>query len=95
MRNTKAINAVHTDCFHASIEVRQQKRDSKIYISKKGKQIEMREILIYVHGKGGSAEEVDHYKPHFPNCEVIGFDYRSQTPWEAKEEFPVFFAQQR
>ena len=55
----------------------------------------MREILIYVHGKGGSAEEVDHYKPHFPNCEVIGFDYRSQTPWEAKEEFPVFFAQQR
>ena len=55
----------------------------------------MREILIYVHGKGGSAEEVDHYKPLFPNCEVIGFDYRSQTPWEAKEEFPVFFAQQR
>ena len=55
----------------------------------------MMEILIYVHGKGGSAEEVDHYKPLFPNCEVIGFDYRSQTPWEAKEEFPVFFAQQR
>jgi pimeloyl-ACP methyl ester carboxylesterase len=55
----------------------------------------MREILIYVHGKGGSAEEVDHYKPLFPNCEVIGFDFRSQTPWEAKEEFPVFFAQQR
>ena len=55
----------------------------------------MREILIYVHGKGGAAEEVDHYKPHFPNCEVIGFDYRSQTPWEAKEEFPAFFAQQR
>ena len=55
----------------------------------------MREILIYIHGKGGSAEEVDHYKPLFPNCEVIGFDYRSQTPWEAKEEFPVFFAQQR
>ena len=55
----------------------------------------MREILIYVHGKGGSAEEAGHYKPLFPNCKVIGFDYRSQTPWEAKEEFPVFFAQQR
>lgn len=55
----------------------------------------MKESIIYVHGKGGSAEEADHYKPLFPNCEVIGFDYRSQTPWEAKEEFPIFFARQR
>lgn len=55
----------------------------------------MKESVIYVHGKGGSAEEADHYKPLLPNCEIIGFDYRSQTPWEAKEEFPTFFAQQR
>ena len=55
----------------------------------------MKESIIYVHGKGGSAEEADHYKPLFPNCEVIGFAYRSGTPWEAKEEFPAFFAQQR
>ena len=55
----------------------------------------MKESMIYVHGKGGSAEEAEHYKLLFPNCEVIGFDYRSQTPWEAKEEFPAFFAQQR
>lgn len=55
----------------------------------------MKESIIYVHGKDGSAEEAGHYKPLFPNCEVIGFDYRSQTPWEAKKEFPAFFAQQR
>lgn len=55
----------------------------------------MRQSVIYVHGKGGSAEEADHYKPLFPDCEVIGFDYRSVAPWDAKEEFPVFFAQQR
>ena len=55
----------------------------------------MKDILIYVHGKGGSAEEANHYKPLFPGHTVIGFDYRSQTPWAAKEEFPVFFAQQR
>ena len=55
----------------------------------------MKESIIYVHGKGGSAEEADHYKPLFPHGEVIGFDYRSQTPWEAREEFPAFFAQQR
>ena len=55
----------------------------------------MKGLIIYVHGKGGSAVEAEHYKTLFPNCEVIGFDYRSQTPWEAKGEFPVFFAQQR
>lgn len=55
----------------------------------------MKDIVIYVHGKGGSAEEAEHYKPLFPEAEVIGFDYRAQTPWEAKEEFPRFFAAQR
>jgi hypothetical protein len=52
-------------------------------------------MVIYVHGKGGSADEAEHYKPLFPGCEVVGFDYRSQTPWEAREEFPPFFAQRR
>ena len=52
-------------------------------------------IVIYVHGKGGSAEEAEHYKPLFPDSEVIGFDYRAQTPWEAKEEFTHFFAEKR
>ena len=55
----------------------------------------MKNIVIYVHGKGGSAAEAEHYKPLFPDSEVIGFDYRAQTPWEAREEFPVFFAGQR
>ena len=50
----------------------------------------MRQSIIYVHGKGGSAEEAEHYKPLFPNGEVIGFDYRSQTPWDACAEFPAF-----
>ena len=55
----------------------------------------MKNIVIYVHGKGGSANEAEHYKDPFPNSEVIGFDYKSQTPWEAKEEFTDFFAKQR
>lgn len=54
-----------------------------------------KETIIYVHGKGGSSEEADHYKVLFPNCEVVGFDYQSRTPWEAKKEFPAFFAQNR
>lgn len=55
----------------------------------------MKDIIIYVHGKGGAAEEAEHYKPLFPHHEVIGFDYRSQTPWEAAEEFSSFFREKR
>ena len=43
----------------------------------------MKHIMIYVHGKGGSAAEAEHYKALFPEAEVLGFDYRAQTPWEA------------
>lgn len=55
----------------------------------------MKELIIYVHGKGGSAEKAEHYRALFPNSGVVSFDYRSQTPWEARDEFPVFFAAQR
>ena len=51
----------------------------------------MKFLVIYVHGKGGNADEADHYKPLFPNCDVIGFDYRSETPWDAKKEFSSYF----
>ena len=50
----------------------------------------MKKAVIYIHGKGGSAAEAEHYKPLFPDCDVIGFDYSAQTPWEAKEEFAAF-----
>lgn len=55
----------------------------------------MKNLIIYVHGKGGSVGEAEYYKSIFPKDEVIGFDYRSQTPWEAKKEFSAFFAVQR
>ncbi len=51
----------------------------------------MDKAVIYLHGKGGNAAEAEHYKPLFSDCEVIGFDYRAETPWEAKEEFAAFF----
>ena len=55
----------------------------------------MKGLIVYVHGKGGSAGEAEHYKILFPRHEVIGFDYRSQTPWDAKEEFFTFFAEKK
>ena len=46
----------------------------------------MKEVILYVHGKGGSAAESEHYAPLFPGCEVIGLNYKSFTPWEAGRE---------
>ncbi|MGN1099345.1 MAG: alpha/beta hydrolase [Christensenellales bacterium] len=51
----------------------------------------MKRLIVYVHGKGGSAAEAEHYKPLFPGCEVTGFDYESRNPREAVDEFPKFF----
>lgn len=44
-------------------------------------------LVIYVHGKGGNADESEHYKKLFADCDVAGFDYKSETPWDFKDEF--------
>ena len=51
----------------------------------------MDKIIIYIHGQGGSPEEAEHYRRLFKDCDVIGFDYTAQSPWEAKDEFPKLF----
>lgn len=51
----------------------------------------MGNTVVYIHGQGGNAGEAKHYEPLFPDCKVLGFDYASQNPWEAKTEFPKFF----
>lgn len=51
----------------------------------------MKELLVYVHGKGGSAEEAERYRALFTQGDVLGFDYRAQTPWEAQDEFQSVF----
>ncbi len=47
--------------------------------------------VIYIHGKNGSADEAEIYKPVFSEYEVIGLDYKAETPWQAKSEFPKLF----
>ena len=42
--------------------------------------------VLYVHGRGGSGAECEHYRPLFPGCEVFGLDYKAQVPWEAGAE---------
>lgn len=51
----------------------------------------MKNRILYVHGKGGTAAEADHYTPLFPDHDVVGLDYRAETPWDARSEFPTLF----
>ena len=46
----------------------------------------MKNLVLYIHGKGGNAAESEHYRPLFPGSEVIGLDYRTFTPWETGKE---------
>ena len=52
----------------------------------------MKSVVVYIHGKGGSVEETYYYKKFFnDDYDVIGFDYKSELPWEAKAEFQKYF----
>ena len=51
----------------------------------------MDKIVIYIHGKGGNAEESVHYKPLFSDCDVVGLNYAAQFPWEAKKRISTAF----
>ena len=52
---------------------------------------DMKKLVIYVHGKGGNYKECEHYINIFKDCDVVGFDYKSDTPWEAKVEFSDYY----
>ncbi len=51
----------------------------------------MKNIVVYIHGKNGSAAEAVRYRRLFANSNMLGFDYEARTPWEAKEEFALYF----
>lgn len=40
----------------------------------------MKKAIIYVHGDGGSPDEVKLYEKHFNNYDKIGVDYKSDLP---------------
>ena len=43
-------------------------------------------LVLYIHGKGGSPAESEHYKSLFPEYHVIGLDYQTFTPWATGKE---------
>ncbi len=46
----------------------------------------LKNAVLYIHGKGGTAAECEHYKPLFPKYDVFGLDYHTFTPWETGAE---------
>ena len=41
----------------------------------------MKKAAVYIHGKGGSADEDNYYKKFFDDeYDIIGFDYKSELP---------------
>lgn len=43
--------------------------------------------VLYIHGLGGNIDEARHYEHLFDDADIIGFDYQSGYPWEARVEF--------
>ncbi len=44
------------------------------------------DAVLYIHGRGGSAAEAEHYKQLFISGDVIGIEYKSDTVWGAGKE---------
>ena len=50
----------------------------------------MKNAVIYIHGKSGTAEEAEHYKIFFNEADILGFEYTSEYPWDFQKEFSIF-----
>lgn len=55
----------------------------------------MNKAILYVHGKGGNAEEAEHYKTICSRYDLFGLDYKFFTPWETKSEFTAEYERLR
>lgn len=51
----------------------------------------MKKLAIYIHGKGGSAAESEHYATLLKEYDVIALDYKANDVWQALEEFPKLY----
>ena len=50
----------------------------------------MKNVVIYIHGKYGTAEEAEHYKKIFNEADIIGFEYTSEYPGDFQKELSIF-----
>ena len=53
----------------------------------------MKKAVVYIHGKNGSAFEAERYKKPFDGYDVVGLDYKTNTPWDTGREIEDAVAQ--
>ena len=51
----------------------------------------MKQAILYIHGKNGSHNEAEHYKPICTGYDVFGLDYHGETPYDTKDEILAFY----
>ena len=50
----------------------------------------MKNAVIYIHGKSGTAEEAEYYTKFFNEADILGFEYTSEYHWDFQKEFSIF-----
>ena len=55
----------------------------------------MKRVMLYIHGKGGSAGEADRLRAICPGFDVLGVDYRGELPWEAAPQIAAAYDEAR
>ena len=46
----------------------------------------MKKAILYLHGKGGNACEVEQYAKNCPDFYLHGVDYQGSLPWLVQEQ---------
>lgn len=51
----------------------------------------MKKAILYIHGKGGNAQEVEQYRKNCPGFDLFGVDYDQYFPWIVQNEIQNAF----
>ena len=51
----------------------------------------MRQVILYIHGKSGSAAEAEQYRKSCPGFDVLGVDYQGELPWMVEPQIAAAY----
>lgn len=46
----------------------------------------MKKAILYIHGKGGNAQEANRYQSICIGYDIYGLDYKGEFPWDTQDE---------
>ena len=44
----------------------------------------MDQVILYIHGQGGTPREAERFRPLCPGYDVIGAGYQGSLPWQVR-----------